>query len=89
MNVVLSPEMERFVQEKVKTGQFRSPSEVIDSALTVLKESESLTPEALEELRQELRSGIEQLDRGEGQPWDLEALKTRVRQNVERGKGSR
>lgn len=89
MNVVLSPEMERFVQEKVKSGQFQSPSEVIDGALSVLKSSEELTPDALDELRAEVRHGLDQLDRGEGRPWDIEELKSRVRQNVSGSNGNR
>jgi antitoxin ParD1/3/4 len=87
MNIVLSPEMQRFLEEKVKAGQYASRSEVIDSALVSLKESEELTPEVIDELRRELRLGIEQLDRGDGQPWDAEAVKARVREQAagERG----
>lgn len=87
MDVVLSPEMERFVQEKVKSGQFGSPSDVIDGALSVLRTSEQLTPEALEELRAEIRHGLDQLDRGEGRPWDIEELKSRLHQKLSGANG--
>jgi antitoxin ParD1/3/4 len=86
MNIALSPEMQRFVEEKVKAGYFTSPSEVIDSALNVLKESEALTPEALDELRREVRVGLEELERGEGQPWDAEEIKARVREQAARAR---
>jgi putative addiction module CopG family antidote len=36
MEVVLSPEFERFVKEQVETGQFASPSEVFEAGLTSL-----------------------------------------------------
>ena len=82
MNVALTPEMQRFVDDKVRSGQFRSPSDVIDVALSVLKESEALTPEALEELRADVRVGLEQLDRGEAGDWDADDVKARLRQHV-------
>ena len=88
MKIALTPEMHKFVKEKVKAGHFRSPSEVIDSALTVLKESEALTPQAITDLRREVRVGLEQLDRGDGRPWDLKAAKARVRQRTAREKGT-
>jgi putative addiction module CopG family antidote len=36
MNVVISPELERFVQEQVETGRFASPSEVFEAGLARL-----------------------------------------------------
>ncbi len=36
MEVVLSPELERFVLEQIETGQFASPSEVFEAGLTSL-----------------------------------------------------
>jgi antitoxin ParD1/3/4 len=87
MNVSLSPEMARFVEEKVKTGQFQSPSEVINGALTAYQQAELLTPEALAELRDQVDIGIAQLDRGEGRPWDAAALKDELR--VRAAKGTR
>ena len=84
MDISLTPEMERFVQDKVSAGQFSSSSEVIVGALTLLKESEALTPEVLEELRRDIQIGLDQLDRGLGAAWDAEATKARVRERVAR-----
>lgn len=50
MHVSLMPEMERFVREKVAAGQFNSPTEVVHAALTLMKETEALTPAVWEEL---------------------------------------
>ena len=33
MNVSLSPELEQFVNEQIKSGHYRTPSEVINDAL--------------------------------------------------------
>jgi len=80
MDISLTPEMARYVQDKIAAGQFSSSSEVINSALAVLKESEALTPDALEQLRREIDIGLTQLNRGQGQPWDPEEMKARIRQ---------
>jgi antitoxin ParD1/3/4 len=89
MDISLTPELERFVEEKVAAGQFSSSSEVIVGALTLLKESEVLTPEALEELRRDIQIGLDQLDRGLGARWDAEATKARVRERVARAREGR
>ena len=62
MNVSLTPELEKFVKDKVATGRYTSSSEVVREALRVLEERE----ERLEELRREVQKGIDSLDRGEG-----------------------
>jgi putative addiction module CopG family antidote len=40
MNINLTPEQEKIVQDKLKTGQFRTAQEVIGEALQVLREKE-------------------------------------------------
>jgi len=61
MQVKLTPELDRLVQEKVASGLYESPSEVVREALRLLFEREPV----LDWLRQEARSGFEQLDAGE------------------------
>ena len=80
MNITLSPEMQQFLDEKLKTGKFTSASEVIDSALSILRDSETLSEEGLDELRRDIRVGINQLDNGEGRPWNADEVKTQISQ---------
>lgn len=40
MNVSLTPELERFVAEKVASGRYRSASEVVRAALRLLEREE-------------------------------------------------
>ena len=65
MNVTLSEESQRFVQEKVNSGEYSSPQEVVEAGLARLME---------EELDDQTLAAIEeseaQLDRGEGIPMD-------------------
>jgi antitoxin ParD1/3/4 len=65
MNVSLTPELEKFVQQKVKTGRYLSASEVILEALRLLKERDIQRQMRLEKLRLEVTVGIEQSNRGE------------------------
>ena len=65
MHVTLSPEVQKFVEEKVKTGQYRSPEEAVNRILTLIREQESLTPDELNELRDEVDRGIAEADRRE------------------------
>ncbi len=37
MNVLLTPEAEKLVNEKLRSGEYQSPAEVIEDALQLLK----------------------------------------------------
>jgi antitoxin ParD1/3/4 len=65
MNVSLTPELEQFVHEKVKSGRYLSASEVVREALRLLEERDRLYQAKLAELQRHLAIGIEQADRGE------------------------
>jgi antitoxin ParD1/3/4 len=65
MNVSLTPELENFVQTKVKSGRYLSASEVIREALRLLEERDLLYRARLADLQQEITIGIEEADRGE------------------------
>jgi antitoxin ParD1/3/4 len=70
MNVSLTPELERLVQEKVASGLYNSASEVVREALRLLQERDELRRVRLEELRREIAVGIEAADRGDLVPAD-------------------
>ena len=65
MNVSLRPEVEGFVAEKVRSGQYTDANDLVNDALEMLMEQEELTPDYEAYLRREVRRGLEQLDRGE------------------------
>ena len=66
MNVSLTPELERFVQEKVHSGRYTSASEVVREALRLLEEHEQIRMAQLAEFREEIDRRLASLDRGEG-----------------------
>ena len=67
MDISLSPELQKFIEEKVKAGEFQSPAQVVEAGLARLM----LDPRS-DELDEETVAAIEraeaQLDRGEGIP---------------------
>jgi antitoxin ParD1/3/4 len=65
MNVSLTPELEKLVHEKVKSGRYLSASEVVREALRLLEERDRLYELRLSELQRKLSVGVEQADRGE------------------------
>jgi antitoxin ParD1/3/4 len=71
MRVSLRPDLERFIEEKVRSGQYVNVDAAVNDAVELLREQdeqEELSPEdarKLEELRRELQIGIDQADRGE------------------------
>jgi antitoxin ParD1/3/4 len=69
MNVSLTPELEKIVAERVASGRYASASEVIREALRLLDERDQLN-----QLRQDVHRGLEQLDQGRHQPFDYQAV---------------
>jgi antitoxin ParD1/3/4 len=65
MNVSLTPELERYITQKIESGLYQTASEVVRAGLRLLKEKEELHQQTLEELRREIQIGIDEADRGE------------------------
>ena len=65
MNVSLTSELEEFVNNKVKSGMYFSASEVIREGLQLLRDHDELKNRRIEEIRQQIAHGVEQLERGE------------------------
>ena len=79
MNVSLTPQLEELVKRKVESGLYGSASEVMREALRLLDEHDRLRNMRLEELRAEMKKGI---DSGEPTPLDMGAIKTRGRKRL-------
>jgi antitoxin ParD1/3/4 len=67
VNISLTPELERLVNERVKSGRYASASEVIREGLRLLEEQEQLKRQRLA-VRQKIDRGLDQFDRGLGIP---------------------
>jgi len=62
MNVSLTPELERFISDKVETGLYQTSSEVVREALRVFLQQDETR---LEQLRGDIHAGFDSIDRGE------------------------
>ncbi len=82
MNVSLTPELEKFVSEKVESGMYYSASEVIREGLRLLQEKEMLKQIKIESLRKEIQKGIDSLEEGKGIPLDVEKIKSEGRKRL-------
>lgn len=79
MNVSLTPQLERLVNDKVRTGMYQTASEVVREGLRLLKERD----DRLAQLRAEVRAGFEAIERGEYEEYDEHATK-RLAQDIKR-----
>ena len=64
MNVSLTPELEHWVDEKVRSGRYASASEVIREALRLLEEQELAKQRRLSQVGEKIDRSLEQLDQG-------------------------
>ena len=79
MHISLTPELEARVKAKVESGLYNNASEVVREALRFMDTHEEWIYELkLAHLREQLKTGVDQLDRGEGiaieSPTALDAL---------------
>jgi antitoxin ParD1/3/4 len=65
MNVSLTPELEKFVANKVDSGRYTSASEVVREALRLLEEHDLSRAAQLDAFNKELAGRLAALDRGE------------------------
>ena len=66
MKIFLSREARKLIEEQVNSGRYSSPSDVMGEALRLLSEKERIRAKYVAELKEKIRVGIEELDRGEG-----------------------
>jgi antitoxin ParD1/3/4 len=76
MNVNLTPQLEELVRSKVNSGMYTSASEVVREALRLMDEQDRLRQAKLDELRRDVRRG---LDSGTSEQWDAAAVKAKAR----------
>jgi antitoxin ParD1/3/4 len=76
INVNLTPQLEQMIRQKVASGLYASASEVVREALRLMEEQERVRTARLEQLRQEIRDG---LNSGDPTPWIAEEIKRKGR----------
>lgn len=85
MHINLPPEMEKFLQSKVDSGFYTNATEVVRDAIRQMFEED----QKVSALRAALKTGDDQLDKGERRTYTpelLEQITTTAKTNVRRGK---
>jgi len=88
MDVLLKPELERFISEKLSAGQYASASDLVNDALQVLKDQEEFAPQHETYLRAEVEKGLQQLDAGLGADFNAGKIIRDERRRLADGSGN-
>ncbi len=66
MSIILKPEQEQFIHEKLKSGKYQNADEVIAIAFRLLEAQEKDYEQWVEETRKKVNVGLAELEHGEG-----------------------
>jgi len=80
MNISLTPELEKIVQEKVKSGLYLSASEVIRAGLRLLYEKDVIDSIKIKELKKEIKKGVD----SPLENWDIDRFLNRAHLRFEK-----
>lgn len=84
MNVSLTADLERFVQNKVASGLYTSASEVVRESLRLMLTHDDLQAHRISQLNQAIDVGLQQLKKG--QKVNAKDAYKRLKQKIERAK---
>lgn len=65
-NVSLTDHFDSFISAGVEAGRYSNASEAVGAGLRLLEQQEQQDEEKLETLRDAIREGVDEIDRGEG-----------------------
>lgn len=81
MNISLTPELEKFVQQKVNSGMYTSASEVIRESLRLLHTHDDIQAQKITQLNQAIEVGLQELNAGK--KIDAEASYKRLKGKID------
>ncbi len=81
MHISLTPELENIVRMKVASGLYNNASEVVREALRKVYADDELRKLKLERLREEIKLGLEQADRGEFATSSMDEIWSEIKNN--------
>ena len=85
LSIVLTPELESLIEEKVSSGRFHSASDVVLEGLRLLNEQDEYRRLRIQGLKDAVRVGTDQLDRGDAKEfYSGEELAAQIEKNGRR-----
>ena len=86
MNIDLTPEGEKFVERKLRSGPYRSATDVILEAFRLMDERDEIRALNAWEIREKVAAGLNSLRRGQGV--DGEAVFDRIEAELDESERS-
>ena len=74
MNLALTPDLQKLIDDELESGIYESPGEVVRDALRLLKERSEYRRQRIEALRRDAQVGLDQLARGESSEYDADQM---------------
>ena len=74
MNISLTPQLEKLVQDRVKSGRYTSASEVIREALRLMENRDRALEQGSAQLQSDVQEGLRDLEAGRASPFDDAAV---------------
>ena len=74
MEISIHPDLQNFIDKQVASGNYESADELVNAALARFQHEAEAPFEVDEDLKREIALGVEELDRGEVEEWDPQAL---------------
>jgi antitoxin ParD1/3/4 len=87
VSITLQPEQERFIQEQVARGRFKSANEVLAHALILLEQKYQEDEAWIEDVRQKVDEAKEEVERGEVLP--LETVMAQLQEKFRQAREDR
>ena len=87
MNISLTPELEKYVHDKVHGGMYTSASEVVRESLRVMHSFEDLQKKRIQELDDSIAISMQQIQRGQKISGDVsyKKMKNKIRKIAAKG----
>lgn len=82
MNVSLTPQLEKLIDQKVRGGAYQTASEVVREALRLLADRDERRALELQRLRGEIQIGLEDIANGRVSSLDMKGIKAEARREM-------
>ncbi|MGC2112226.1 MAG: type II toxin-antitoxin system ParD family antitoxin [Candidatus Korobacteraceae bacterium] len=82
MNVSLTPQLEKLIEQKVREGNYQNASEVVREALRLLADRDERRSLELQRLRGEIQLGLDDIRHGRVAGLDMKRIKAEARKEL-------
>jgi antitoxin ParD1/3/4 len=88
MDYQFPADLQPFIDDMMAKGVYEDVYELILDAVYLLRDHELTRRRKYEELKKEIQIGIDQLDRGQVAPLDMDAIMAKVEERIRQRKGT-